>query len=860
MAIQGVEQNNEISRPRILRDTRPLSQQLFETFASFEVMLVVYACLLFSLVVMPALFDLALLVGLAYFVIPYLRKPDIPFRMRKSLRKIDKNDRHPGTNQPQKARGIAFIANRISNNAEIWAANEDLRTHMFILGSTGAGKTEGLISIAYNALVWGSGFSYVDGKGDVSLWAKIFTMARSMGREDDLLVINYMTGNADTTKKRSDKLSNSYNPFATGNAESLIQLIVSLMDASDGKGDMWKGRAISFISSLMPALVNLRDQGLLMLHIGAIREYLPFPRYFELMNDPSISDRSRTTMQAFLYDVPGYKRDKADNQSATFLEQYGYQQMQFTRILSSLADTYGHIYHTPQGEVNLKDVAINRRILLVLLPALEKSRPELGNLGKIIVAGMKSMMGGELGNKLEGSKLELLDARATNSPTPCIAIFDEMGYYLPDDAALMWAQARSLGFALVAAGQDIQAFYRTSKEETLAIVSNSNIKVCGKLEDPTDTYDLIEKLASEAYVSVVDGYERDLDSLSGAFRSNQTARIERVKRIELQDLQRQIEGEVHIIVKANIIRARMFYAAPKPAADYRLNHFVRVLPPDAARLRELQINIDELAHALQENPFSEQVAHDGLFGYVHPLRARDPYAKYLAGKSGVERGICLFAHFDPDAPAVVGGDDDAAGGGGGYVHTPTVGTELNVADTPVGTQLIAAQNAEAGSEAAEGSALLAAGETQAELADRVPDQAHGAPAENIILDGGKLESVSIFEHKSKSTIDFAALVCAAAPVIEAALGQKISTPASQSGAGSVSSGGLLDESGTAATLNAVALGLGASQDEATQAARALISAATSGTEYPVPPKPIKEGKDQDMEDVLTNLESLISRE
>lgn len=138
-----------------------------------------------------------------------------------------------------------------------------------------------------------------------------------MGREDDLLVINYMTGNVDTTKKRSDKLSNSYNPLMVGNAESNIQLLVGLMDASDGKGDMWKGRAISFISSYMPALVELRDAGLLMLYIGLVREYMPFVKYLELLNNPQISPRSREMMQAYLADVPGYKRDKNENQSGT---------------------------------------------------------------------------------------------------------------------------------------------------------------------------------------------------------------------------------------------------------------------------------------------------------------------------------------------------------------------------------------------------------------------------------------------------------------------------------------------------------------------------------------------------------------
>ena len=55
-----------------------------------------------------------------------------------------------------------------------------MRTHALIFGSTGSGKTEALISIAYNALLQASGFIYIDGKGDNSLFAKIFSMCRMM--------------------------------------------------------------------------------------------------------------------------------------------------------------------------------------------------------------------------------------------------------------------------------------------------------------------------------------------------------------------------------------------------------------------------------------------------------------------------------------------------------------------------------------------------------------------------------------------------------------------------------------------------------------------------------------------------------
>ncbi|MDH0342142.1 TraM recognition domain-containing protein [Chromobacterium haemolyticum] len=853
MALQGIEKHHEINRTRILRDTRPLGEQMFEIMASLPAVMITYVCLVYCLLFIVPSFELVFLIGIGYFFVPFSRKPDIPFRKRKSLHEIDHNDRHPGTGKSQISRGIAFLGNRKSDNAEIWAANEDLRTHAFVIGSTGAGKTEGLISLAYNALTWGSGFSYTDGKGDVSLYAKIFSMVRSMGREDDLLVINYMTGNADTKKKRSDKLSNTYNPFAVGNAESLIQLIVSLMDAGDAKGDMWKGRAISFISSVIPAQVDLRDLGLLMLHIGAIRECLPFPKYFELMNNPNISQKSRDMMQAFLYDVPGYKRDKGDNQSGTFLEQYGYQQMQFTRILSSLADTYGHIYYTPQGEVNLKDVVVNRRILLVLLPALEKSRPELGNLGKIIVAGMKGMMGAQLGSKVEGSKLELLDSRATNAPTPFVAIFDEFGYYIPEDSALMWAQARSLGFALVAAGQDLQAFYRTSKEETLAIVSNSNIKIYGKLEDPTDTYKLIEELAGEAYVSVVDGYEQDINGMGG-FRGNQSARIERVKRIELRDLKEQIEGEIHLMVKSEIIRARMFYAdfsGKRLAKEYRLNHFLKVAPPNIDELEQLKINTREMLDTLRAHPLAKQRPADGYFHYAGTLADEARYKQYLSAKLGVERGICLLLRFDANAVLPPLEEETAlstgSGGGLAQAHVPGLATAE-------------------GQDEVQGTGLLAA-PAQAETVHLASApglaSAAGAPAtdEEVAFDGGQLESVNIFQEKPKQefSIDIMALAAAAMPIIATALEAPIPAPdtaASTSGSDGAA-GGLLDQDDTSLKLTHIALGLGATVAESQDVSQAVIQVATQGTEYPVPPKPSKDGKDQEMEDVMSSLESLI---
>ena len=170
---------------------------------------------------------------------------------------------------------------------ELWFNNEDMRTHVLIFGSTGSGKTEALISMAYNALLQASGFIYVDGKGDNSLYAKIFSMVRSMGREDDMLLINFMTGARDVVGPQEKRLSNTMNPFATGSSSMLSQLVISMMESSSASsdGDMWKGRAMGFVEAIMKVLVVMRDAGHILLDANTIRNYFLLPRLEAIVID-----------------------------------------------------------------------------------------------------------------------------------------------------------------------------------------------------------------------------------------------------------------------------------------------------------------------------------------------------------------------------------------------------------------------------------------------------------------------------------------------------------------------------------------------------------------------------------------------
>src|SRR3990167_4619556 len=225
-------------------------------------------------------------------------------------------------------------------------------------------------------------------------------MVRTMGREDDLLLINFMTGARDIIGPQPSRLSNTLNPFATGSSSMLAQLVVSLMDesAQTPDGDMWKGRAIAFVEALMKFLVAMRDAGHILLDANTIRNYFHLPKLEAIVidklflrdNDEPVNLENVHPMVLepitnYLLTLPGYSKEKKGKQVSQVLEQHGFITMQLVRQFSSLADTYGHIMRTKLAEVDLSDVVLNRRILAVLLPALEKSPDELANLGKIVI-------------------------------------------------------------------------------------------------------------------------------------------------------------------------------------------------------------------------------------------------------------------------------------------------------------------------------------------------------------------------------------------------------------------------------------------------------------------------------------------
>jgi intracellular multiplication protein IcmO len=163
------------------------------------------------------------------------------------------------------AAGSIYLGHDLKGR-ELWISSEDGRQHATVPGTTGAGKTTALLSFLANALAQASGFVLVDGKADNKLYGEVLALARRFGREDDVLCLNFMVASG-------VKDSNTFNPFAVGNADAIGEMLSSQLgeSAPGDSNQVFRDRAVALVGTLAPVLVWMRDHKGLPLNIETIR-------------------------------------------------------------------------------------------------------------------------------------------------------------------------------------------------------------------------------------------------------------------------------------------------------------------------------------------------------------------------------------------------------------------------------------------------------------------------------------------------------------------------------------------------------------------------------------------------------------
>lgn len=598
---RGIEAEKERDIRTLYRDVRTPFEFTRDTLVSRVGSTGVIIACIFMMFFFPSACLLFLLTGIIGW---WVRKRSVlfdqlPFRMPKVAGGLDFSAPYPGRTKYKKSGGIFYVGNEIGTNKELWLTADDVLTHMMILGTTGSGKSETMVALAYNALAMGSGMFYIDPKAAPKLAHQMFTLCRIVGRDDDFKVQNFATDKRPEKQSRKPgRQTNTTNPFNQGTADQLTQLLTGLLPKSEGGNAVFAQNAQALITGLLYVLVELRDRGEVELSIETIRHYLDVYKCDELARRKDLSDTTRQALTSAMGSFGWNERMPLEKQQKV-PEQFGFARSYFGLPLANLADSYGHLYMTPFGEVDMEDVILQRRVLVVLLPALEMAPQQLENLGKICLSAVKNACAIGLGSQIVGSNETILDSLPVDSPVPFLSITDEYAAITTPGYAEVFTQGRGLGIGGILGSQDYGGISGKDPTGAKQFVANTKVKLFMCSEDGQDTQDLIAKIAGKGQAIQTAGYGVDKQSGSSTYLDTLSTQIREVERMPFEDLNRQIEGEFIGFFKSNIVRGNSFYTDLKlKGGQLRIGQMVKVHKPDARALSMKRGALRDLADKL----------------------------------------------------------------------------------------------------------------------------------------------------------------------------------------------------------------------------------------------------------------------
>ena len=595
--ITGPQEQFERTGAKSLRDVRPLTGRLMAGLTSpiSGLLLGLAAAVILA---MPATVDLIVPASALYATWVLTRRVTLPMRLPQSARCRDWNYPNPADRRPRLAAGTIYLGHDWLTGRELWISAEDGRQHGTIPGTTGAGKTTAILSFLANALTHGSGFVLVDGKADNKLFGEVVALARRFGREDDVLALNFLVASG-------AKDSNTFNPFATGNADTIRELLASQLGeqrAEDPNG-VFRSRAIALIGTIAPVLTWMRDHKGMSINIEKIRFALELrgiwklatKRLFESRNPetgeidevkvPDMPEDLIYPLQAYLGEIPGYDTSLDYNKQKTDepFKQHGFALFYFTATFTQLAVSLGHIFKVEQGDIIMRDVVLNRRILVCNLPALENSDDTLAALGKIVVASLRGMMAEILGARLEGEHSEIVANKPGMGSAPFQVVLDELAYYATSGLDRMLAMGRGLNIMFWLAFQEVSGIWARIGEKTQTLLGNANLTIAMRQQDAQRTRQWLEQTAGQTWVTQATTYQ---GGQAGEYREAQHAEVRQISRVDWTDLQSLIEGEAIILFGGRRIYAKLFHAALDTAGPMRLNRPLMLPPPKFGRVQD----------------------------------------------------------------------------------------------------------------------------------------------------------------------------------------------------------------------------------------------------------------------------------
>lgn len=341
-----------------------------------------------------------------------------------------------------------------------WAPDADwihlsdtaLLHHVLVLGSSGSGKTQLLLSLLAQQIQRGGGCLMIDAKVDRGALLSILALCKAADRVDDLRIL--WPPNA--------AVSHTWNPLMRGKLPEVLSRVMALWGTGlRGEADFWRGQAHTALHAVLGAMKNINK------HVTFNDLYIALTSAEALLwleRNCSAATEAHSALASFLANF----RNAKGQLNVDYMKRMVGGVPQY---LSAYAwGELGSIMNATSPTLDVLEALKTGQIVYVALPILAETETATA-MARMLIADLKQAVGA-------------LQQDANRPRVPCLVLMDEASAYMNVEGVdRLFEQARSAGVGLVAAAQVVSGFAQIDKSRQDFIFGNTATKVIMRLGD-----------------------------------------------------------------------------------------------------------------------------------------------------------------------------------------------------------------------------------------------------------------------------------------------------------------------------------------------------------------------------------------
>lgn len=325
--------------------------------------------------------------------------------------------------------------------------------HTAIIGQSGVGKTTLIEYLLWQQTVRGGGWLFIDAKIDRDTRNNLAYMAKTMGREDELYILDIS----------APEESHTMNPLLNGDPDEVASRLMNLVPSSENNpgSDFYRQSANHALTVIIAALQCAKK----LYHFGDLSILLQSPKALEALERMTPQGAERRSLSVFLDQFRTRNKNGVEINTDRLKNTLGGMS---GRIALFAQGKFGSVFNVYAPEIVLESIILEEKMLYVSLPTMGKDTAAL-NLGKMIISDLRSAV----------ASIQNMP-KSARPKTPFMAVLDEMGAYVMEGVGRLFEQARSAGICLVPAFQSFSQLNKVSPDFADIVIQNTWTKIIFK--------------------------------------------------------------------------------------------------------------------------------------------------------------------------------------------------------------------------------------------------------------------------------------------------------------------------------------------------------------------------------------------